>query len=92
MIRLWYVSFANDEGFLGGVFTEAGTSEGAYFKVTLKKLNPGGEVLIIPVQAEEAWRIEGVLDRLLTREEILSIDSKTPPDNNFTDNNPSVTK
>lgn len=66
---LWYLSYATDDGFRGGVFVEAPNSELAAWTARLYELSPGGEVMMIPVpddkRPDRKWWY-----RLLTREEI----------------------
>lgn len=66
-MSIWYLSFATDEdGFMGGVYTEADDMEAAVIKCHTLGINPGGEVLgfeappTIPLKPE-------YMDRLLDR-------------------------
>jgi hypothetical protein len=73
--RRWhYLSFADDEGFLGGlVLFVHGVMEGMIVSRALG-LNPGGEVMCIPV---ENLPPQQYLYKLLTREEVEQMDKET---------------
>jgi len=67
----YYLSFADDEGWLGGVFVDANNDMAAYFGVTMRGLNPGGEVMILgpgPRPDDE------FMNRLLSREDMERLD------------------
>ena len=71
----WYFSFADEDGFLGGVYAEGEPDLAAYAALGLMGLNPGGECQWIgplpddemdrQVPSENRWR-------LLTKEEVLA--------------------
>ena len=68
-LGLWYLSYAGEEGWRGAIFIEAhGMAEAAYL-ANHRKLNPGGEVMGVPVPEEEIpakqWH-----NRLLTKAEL----------------------
>lgn len=44
MTGWWYLSFADDSGFLGGAFVPAADFDSALAKTHLLRINPGGEV------------------------------------------------
>lgn len=67
---VWYFSFANETGFLGGAFVYADSFSTALALLSVKKANPGGEVEGMPPnekmdQVPERWR-----NRLLSKEEL----------------------
>ncbi len=63
----YYLSFADEEGFLGGVFVEAHGIITAVEKATEMGLNPGGEVACWgPVPPP----IDSSMNRLLSKEEV----------------------
>lgn len=67
----WYLSFAGDEGFRGGAVVEASDAPGALAEAGARKINPGGEVLILPIPADELRSFPLPLrNRLLTREQV----------------------
>lgn len=47
----YFLSFASDEGFLGAVAVEADSLDEALARVNALNINPGGEVLVLPIQA-----------------------------------------
>ena len=66
-IGIYYLSFAEEDGFLGGAFVYASGPVSAVERTHELGINPGGEVAIwgpVPPPVDEA------LDRLLTKEEI----------------------
>lgn len=68
-MRWWYLSYASDEGFRGGVYIEAhGPVEAAYL-ARHRNLSPGGQVQMILVPPEHVPE-DRYRNRLLTREEI----------------------
>lgn len=64
---IYYLSFADDEGFLGGVFTEAHGIITAIERVNELGINPGGEVMCF---GPGPMPNPGCLDRLLSKDEI----------------------
>lgn len=48
----WYISFADDDAFLGGTVVEAESAEAALMEATSRGLNPGGEAAILEVPRE----------------------------------------
>lgn len=65
----WWLSFADDRGFLGVVITHAPNFLSAVLSTHVRRINPGGEVNGWPFPAEigdpaPRWR-----DRLLNRDE-----------------------
>lgn len=49
----WYLSFATDEGFRGGVVVEAHDVISAVQEAWRKKINPGGQVLGAPIPSDK---------------------------------------
>lgn len=69
---VYYLSFADEDGFRGGVFVEAHGIMTAVQKATLMDINPGGEVACWgPVPPP----VESGMNRLLSKEEV----ETTPP-------------
>lgn len=69
---LFYLSFASDERWLGGLLTRAASPEEAFRRASGQ--NPGGEALILRVPPEEASKAPApLLDRLLSRADLDSI-------------------
>jgi hypothetical protein len=69
----WYLSFATDEGFLGGVYIQAFGSMSAVTTATVLGFNPGGEVACwgpIPVEQMDLHVPVEKRTRLLSKEEI----------------------
>ena len=70
-LRWWYLSYA-DEDFLGGLVIEAhGPTEAVYLSHH-RGINPGGEVLIIPIPSDNLPPDE-YRNRLLTKAELDTI-------------------
>lgn len=72
---VYYLSFADESGFLGGVFVEAHGIITAVDKATDMGLNPGGEVMCwgpVPPPIDES------MNRLLTKEEVEASPPKDP--------------
>lgn len=67
-MKLWYLSFVGDKGFLGGCVVKATTIEEAIRRSWRLKINPGGEVMCIPVPAGREDMLP--LNRLMTRQEL----------------------
>ena len=68
-LRWWYLSYAAEEGFRGGVYIQAhGPTEATYLS-RHRHLSPGGEVLILMVPAEHLPE-EKYRNRLLTKDEV----------------------
>lgn len=68
----WYLSFVKDGAFAGGCVVEAVDMGEAVKRAWTLKINPGGEVMGIPVP-EAALPQPNDRDRLLTKDEIKSI-------------------
>lgn len=62
----WWLSFATDEGFLGGALVKACGMASAVDKAHLLKINPGGEVA--------GWQLPGEPDPDWPRETFVSKD------------------
>lgn len=67
--RLFYFSFAGEEGFRGAIITRAHGPTDGMVKIHAKKLSPGGQVLVVPVPAIATVPDEA-LDRLLCEEDV----------------------
>ena len=76
-MKLWYMSFASDAGFLGAVMVMANNAVHAAERAWELGINPGGEVMALPVpdgvEVPPEFR-----DRLLSREDIGRLDGKPP--------------
>lgn len=71
-LRWWFLSYAGEDGFHGGVIIQAhGRTEAAYL-CRHRGLSPGGQVLILEVPEEELPGEES-RNRLLTRPELEAI-------------------
>ena len=72
-VKPWvYCSYADDDGFHGGVFIQADGIVDAALRVHLLGISPGGQMIACPVDdkdlPEERWR-----NRLLSQSELESI-------------------
>lgn len=63
----WYMSFATEDEFLGGIVTDADSFIDAVSKARRMGINPGGEVL--GVNIDGAIIDESMMDQLLTKDE-----------------------
>lgn len=61
-MSLWWLSFASDEGNLGVCVVEAESAEAAYAEAKRLGINPGGELIVYPVDDSEGLPL-GVLVR-----------------------------
>ena len=68
---LWhYLSFASDR-FLGAVIVEARSERGAIRRATNLDINPGGDIMCIPLNADDMKRIPADLrNRMLSEAEV----------------------
>lgn len=74
---LWYLSFAEPHKFLGSVYVEARGYTSALQRTHRLGINPGGQVLHIPVPPEIAAIIpEERRNRLLSRAELEIMDKQ----------------
>ncbi len=64
----WYLSFADDTAFRGGVVVRGTDVESATKEAHRLKINPGGQVLGVPIP-EGKVPVAAYRDRLLTRED-----------------------
>jgi hypothetical protein len=62
---LFYISFADDDAFLGGCFVEGLDEKTAFFEACLAGINPGGAALIIGPMPRSAVK-ESHIGRLIT--------------------------
>lgn len=79
-MRWFYLSFAGDEGFRGACIIEARGILGAVSRCNVLGINPGGEVMAIPVPEDQVKDIpEGATDVLLSKDRLYQIfgDMKT---------------
>jgi hypothetical protein len=67
--RAWYLSFADDTGFLGAVIVKAHGITDAMFKTQHLGINPGGEIAAIPIP-EDHIPADKYFNRLLSKQEI----------------------
>lgn len=70
MNKLWWLSFSGPEGWRGGCFVLAEDELGAIVESHRLKINPHGEVLIVPAPDGCALPPESHMNRLLTRAEL----------------------
>lgn len=68
---LWYLSFANETGFLGGCFVEAKGASTATHRAHQLGINPGGEVLARESDPEKVP--VDVRNRLLTKDQLTEV-------------------
>jgi hypothetical protein len=68
-LQLWYLSYATEEKFLGGVFILAFGPLSAAMRSQAQGLNPGGEVMMIEVPKIKEPEYK-YWNRLLTKAEI----------------------
>ncbi len=71
---VWYLSFANEEEFLCGVFIQAHSITSAIQKAHQLGINPGGSVLTCPPNSGTATIPQRFQDKLLSRKELESLD------------------
>lgn len=77
MSQYYYLSFANDTGFLGAAIVIADSPVAAQEKVSLLGINPGGEVAI--ACAPDGWVPPPTyLYKLLSRSDIDDLDALLP--------------
>jgi hypothetical protein len=71
-VTLWYISFATDKRHLGSTVVEAANAKGAIEEATRRKLNPGGEAMIVEVPKEALGHqdIARMMNRLAGSEEM----------------------
>lgn len=79
----FYISFADDDGFLGGVYVEGRNEAEALLRSHALGINPGGEAMLVgpipPERLREHVRGED-RDRLLTAAEVKgSVHDRPPP-------------
>jgi hypothetical protein len=65
----FYISFADDSGFLGAVIVQAVDAYDAVQEAWRREINPGGEALIWGPLPPEMVQ-EGSMNRLLDRDEV----------------------
>ncbi len=69
-IGLWYLSFAGDDGFHGGIFVNAVDLIDAVAQTNRLGINPGGEVLGFPVPHNMPHPSQKLVEKLLTKDQI----------------------
>jgi hypothetical protein len=71
-ISSWfYLSYADENGFRGGLYLKAFGPASAAIAANLQKLSPGGEVRIFPIPDDESYQIpEGAKYHLLSLEDL----------------------
>lgn len=78
--RWWYLSFGTPAGFLGGAFILAPGAAHAHLVANSLGINPGGQIMFVPVPADRARDIpKKYLFRLLTKAELNELDYFSPP-------------
>lgn len=69
--RAWYLSFADDDGWLGYAIVEAEDFVGAVYEVMHRGINPGGEIKGFPlhdtIRTESRFKAE--LNRFIPKAE-----------------------
>lgn len=75
-LRWWYLSFADDTGFLGAVVVEAFGITDALHQAHLRKINPGGDVRGLPWPADVGLPAPSERNRLLAAEEAFTLASE----------------
>ncbi|ODM71736.1 hypothetical protein [Bradyrhizobium elkanii] len=70
-MRHFYISFATDEAFLGATVVRGIDAQDALVDASFRGMNLGGEALILEVPADDP-DMQAMLNRLVTREEIVS--------------------
>jgi len=75
-VKVFWLSFADEDGHLGSCAVESTTEIGAVTKAHTLGINPGGEVAIVecPTTREEFLEHDLELDRLYTKEELMARD------------------
>jgi hypothetical protein len=83
-MSLWYLSFADPERprgtqFLGGVFVDDGGGGfmGGVGEAHARGINPGGEVMGLPIK-KDAVLDEKWVNRLLSKAELEQLDEENP--------------
>ncbi len=71
-VSRWYLSFADERGFLGAAIVQAQGITTATMRAHRLGINPGGQVAAYEVPSEVEIQ-PGMMDRLLNREEAESL-------------------
>lgn len=66
----WYLSFASEAAFLGGVIVEAASKVGAVRQASRLGINPGGEALVMAISDDDPLPAPEFRNRLLTVEDL----------------------
>jgi hypothetical protein len=72
-MTIWYLSFATTERFLGAAVIEAHEMLDAVAEAHRLGINPGGEVLGVPVPEEHEAEARTVMNRLLSRADMVKL-------------------
>lgn len=77
-MSLFYLSFASERAFLGATVVESATSSGALAEATRRGLNPGGEVAILMVPADQVSEpdVQAMRNRLLSERQMLELGAR----------------
>lgn len=70
--RLWYFSFADENGFRGAVITKTKGMTTGWRKLTLTGLNPRGEVMAFRL-SEGVIIFDELLDRVLSKSDLKAV-------------------
>lgn len=72
-MSLMYLSFAGEDRWLGGAVVEAENIVEATIAARLQGINPGGDVLGLPVPPEVEEIARGMMGRLLGDDDLLAL-------------------
>lgn len=74
-MKLFYISYATDENFLGATVLESNDHISVLKEATKHGLNPGGQAAVfeLPYEALEAPDIRMMQGKLVSKEELLSM-------------------
>ncbi len=79
---IWYLSFANETTFLGGMFLYATSTIDAVQRAHDMGMNPGGEVLACPPNESTAETPDRFMDRLMSKAELEEMSAQASAGNN----------
>lgn len=77
---LWYISFADEDGFRGATVVEAFSSQAALAVASERGLNPGGQAGILPVPEPMPPLALSYLNRLVGEDELIRNGAKKHQD------------
>ncbi len=72
-VKLWWISFSGDDGFLGAVIGEGDEFDDVFLETHKRGCNPGGEILANYKYADEIkdeWLLNAPRWKLMRRHEI----------------------